>query len=340
MSHPYKNLPERAFWKPAVGTKSPFDIGDLWQPKFDIEKQHKWVTFGSCFAQHLSRAIQANGFKWVNAEPAPSWVSEDVKKSFNYGIYSARTGNIYTTTLLLQWLNWAIEEDTVPDEVWEHKGRFYDPFRPAIEPDGFSSKEELVTSRQETIKAFKACMTEANYFVFTMGLTERWLHKSGYEYPMCPGTVAGNFDESEHIFENLKFSQIKDALKQVVERVKQLNPDIKFILTVSPVPLTATQTDDHVLVATMRSKSTLRAVAAEVKDEFDCVDYFPSYEIINSAPYKGMFFEPNQRSVNPNGVAWVMKQFFAGQQLVESKEGEPVDEVCEEAILEAFSKHD
>jgi hypothetical protein len=39
--------------------------------------------------------------------------------------------------------------------VWEKDGRFYDPFRPNIEPDGFASAEEMENSRQACIRAFR-----------------------------------------------------------------------------------------------------------------------------------------------------------------------------------------
>jgi hypothetical protein len=137
--------------------------------------------------------------------------------------------------------------------------------------------------------------------------------------------------------------------------MKKVNPQLRFILTVSPVPLTATKSGNHVAVATMASKSILRAVTEELMSHVD-VDYFPSYEIINSPIFKGTFFEPNQRSVNPYGVKFVMDNFFEcqraefGEQSSSAKtlkrEGiqsaafatEKYDEQCEEALLEAFGK--
>ena len=70
---------------------------------------------------------------------------EDALK-FNYDIFSARTGNIYTTSLLEQWTDWALENKAIPDEVWEKDRRFYDPFRPNIETNGFSSADEVKNS--------------------------------------------------------------------------------------------------------------------------------------------------------------------------------------------------
>jgi DNA-binding IclR family transcriptional regulator len=93
---------------------------------------------------------------------------------------------------------------------------------------------------------------------------------------------------------------------------------------VSPVPLTATASGDHVLVATTRSKSTLRTVAAELAADDPGVDYFPSYEVITGAPARMAFFEDNLRSVRAEGVATVMGHFFRGLRLTAPARHDPV----------------
>ncbi len=371
--HPYQTLDEQFFWATAVAQRSMFDIDRLWEPKFNIGKQAKVVTFGSCFAQHIGQALRSRGFNWHIAEPGPAGLSPQNAKKYNYGLFSARTGNIYTVSLLEQWVNWATGIRPMPNEIWQRDGRFYDPFRPNVEPNGFTSENELLASREAVLEAFKECILESRVFIFTLGLTESWINsKSGDEYPMCPGTVAGEFDGVRHRFVNQTFPFIRKTLSEVVVRIRELNPKIKFLLTVSPVPLTATMSGRHVLVATMESKSILRAVAGSIRDEFKDVDYFPSYEIINAPPFKGAFFEPNQRNVNHVGVAHVMNMFFTCLETTFSHEASQVkpspglatsrshqhlakistpgggqenqpanpenDVVCEEAILEAFSE--
>jgi hypothetical protein len=123
--------------------------------------------------------------------------------------------------------------------------------------------------------------------------------------------------------------------------MKTINPKLKIILTVSPVPLTATNSGKHVLIATMQSKSILRAVAGQLSDEYSYIDYFPSYEIINSAVFKGVFFEPNQRNVNPHGVSFVMDHFFNGINFIKKEDSDllPMDENCLESFLEFYSKN-
>ncbi|MGA0532896.1 GSCFA domain-containing protein [Hansschlegelia sp. KR7-227] len=348
--NPYQGLPESAFWKTGVSNKSMFDISDIWDPKFPIAPKHQVATFGSCFAQHIGRALRARGYRWMITEEPPRGLNDASQRRFNYDVFTCRTGTIYTTTLLRQWISWAAGEQPVPDEAWEVDGRFVDPFRPRIEPGGFESLDELRQSRAVTIAAFRTAIEQSDCFVFTMGLTESWWNaRHGFEYPVCPGTVAGEFDPDAHAFRNQGFAEIRQALTQSIQGLRKLNPKIKVILTVSPVPLTATASGRHVLAATMLSKSVLRAVADEVSNRMPNVDYFPSFELVFSPPFRATFFEPNMRDINPHGVDFVMDTFFGAQA---AKFGDRVrpptaasarppkktneDVVCEERLLEAF----
>lgn len=347
--NPYEQLGREAFWKTAVADRSMFDVSGLWQPKFRISPRDRVVTFGSCFAQHIGKALANRGFNWHITEKPPRRLDEMGCERFNYNVFSCRTGNIYTTSLLRQWTEWALGKSVPPDEVWKKNGRYVDPFRPRIEPDGFASAGEMEFVRDAAISSFEQCIKEADYFVFTLGLTESWFHFDGYEYPMCPGTVAGEFSEAQHRFVNQQFAGVMKNLNSAINLMRSVNANLRFILTVSPVPLTATNSGSHVLVATMNSKSVLRAVAGQLAENQPYIDYFPSYEIINSSVFKGAFFEPNQRSVNPKGVEFVMDQFFECQRLTFGSvpQGKPSkeklrtdsndsDPFCDEALLEVF----
>lgn len=346
------------------------DIAGLWDPKANVLPRDAVVTYGSCFAQHIGKALRARGYRWLRTETPPAGLSEENRRRFNYDVFSARTGNIYTASLLRQWTSWATGAAQPPAEVWQDGDRWVDPFRPRIEPGGYASEEELHATRAETIAAFRRSITECRHFVFTLGLTESWHNsRDGFEYPMCPGTVGGRFDADLHTFVNQDYDEIRLALLQSFKMMRQINPRIRFILTVSPVPLTATMSGQHVLTATMHSKSILRAVAGKLASTVETVDYFPSYEIINSPVYRGAFFEPNQRSVSPHGVNHVMNTFFGclaakfgaapAEAPASAEAAEPrrpnarkaknrarragvapqaatADEVCEEALLDAF----
>lgn len=352
MSNPYTSLPPKAFWRKAVAEKGALGLEQLWQPKFQIRPDHKIVTAGSCFAQHIGQALTARGYDWFDAEPAPPWLRAQDARAFHYGIFSFRTGNIYTPKMLLQWLTLAFEGGDT--ELWERNGRWYDPLRPVIEPEGFASQDELLAARNTTLASLRRAVREASVFVFTLGLTECWRNaKTGLEYALCPGTVAGaSFDAALHRFHNTGYAELCADLEAAIALMQRENSAIRVLLTVSPVPLVASASGEHVLTATSHSKALLRAVAGEVAANDAQIDYFPSYEIITQPVFRGMFFAPNMRSVVPQGVATVMGHFFAEQERVfgaveledapkrkRARKGNVrADVACEEELLNAFAK--
>jgi GSCFA family len=314
MPHPYETLPEDRFWRTAVAERDALAISGLWKPKHEIRRRTRIVTAGSCFAQHFAKALVARRYRWLDFEPGPLGLTRTQRHDYHYGTFSFRTGNIYTPRMLLQWLTWALTDADPPDEVWESGGRFYDPFRPAVEPGGFVSAEELYASRRETLAAIARAVRESQVFVFTMGLTEAWQNRTtGVEYAVCPGTVAGEFNAEAHGFVNHGFAPLMADMTAALRLMFRANRRLIALLTVSPVPLTATASGQHVLTATSHSKSLLRAVASELVQTQARVDYFPSYEIITHPAYRGRFFAPNMRSVLPEGVDHVMTQFFRDQ---------------------------
>lgn len=349
---PYENLPDRAFWRTAVTNRSPLDPGDMYQPRFPIGKHQRIVTAGSCFAQHVGRSLRQAGFNVLDRETVPDGVSDTAAQQFGYRLYSARYGNIYTVRQLVQLLDEVEGSVESADPVWEKDGRYFDAFRPGVEPDGLPTPQDVQTHRQLHLDAVRAAFRQAEVFVFTFGLTEAWRHKaSGTVYPTAPGTIAGTFDPERYEFVNYGFAEILADFETFRQRMLKRNPDMRFVITTSPVPLTATATRQHVEVATSYSKSVLRAVCGELYARHPNVDYFPSYEIITSANNRGVYFEPNKRSVSAPGVATAMRLFLEAQLGAVSGGSEnnlrdtnlPAshaddDVICEEALLDAFAR--
>lgn len=354
--NPYKDLPGTGFWRTGVAEAGLFGLEELWRSKWQLPVDARFSTYGSCFAQHISRALVGRGISWVDAEPAPGRTPAALSRKFNYGIYSSRTGNIYTAAQLLHWVTLALTPGWVDlVELWEDGERVRDSLRPLVEPLGFASQEEARKSLRSNALAFRRSIEQADVFVFTLGLTEGWENAETQQpYPLCPGTSAGVFDPGRHLFRNYTYPEIYEDLTEALSLMWTINPDLKVLLTVSPVPLTATASGDHVLVATTYSKATLRAVAGDLARNFDTVDYFPSYEIIASHPSRATFFEPNMRTVAQAGVDYVMGHFFNGIDLggparghadetedrrakIEQQMAEE-DLVCEEMTLEAFNE--
>ena len=350
-NNPYSKLAPIAFWKTGVAQASPFQMIDIYKKRFLIDADAKIAAAGSCFAQHISKHLRAYGYHVLDVEPPPPGLPEEKHKTFGFSTYSARYGNIYTARQLLQLAKEALGEWTPQDYVWEKNSKFYDGLRPAVEPEGHNSREAVIEHRQYHLEKTRDLFKRLDILVFTLGLTEMWVHaKPGTVFPTAPGTVAGRFDPDTIKFENATCSDVvKDfnRFQQVLLQLRNGRP-FKVILTVSPIPLTATGSGKHVLEATSYSKSTLRAAAGELVFAHQHIDYFPSYEIITNPRFHSISYHENLRTVREEAVSAVMSHFFAEHQsIAEPKATIPNDSAnhnsknaslqCEEALLEAFA---
>lgn len=323
------------------------DPGDLYTPKYVINGTEKIVTAGSCFAQHVGRTLKNAGYNVQDAEPVPEGMPDAIANKFGYNLYSARYGNIYTVRQLLQLLREATENLRLANPVWEKDNRYYDAFRPSVEPDGLETEADVIAHRADHLSAVRDLLKNIDILVFTFGLTEAWVSKEdGTVYPTAPGTIAGTFDPTKFTFHNFDFNEIYDDFLKVREIIRGYNPDVKFMITVSPVPLTATASGNHVEVATIYSKSVLRSVCGSLVQKFPDIDYFPSYEVITSQMARSAYYEPNMRSVSKQGVSTAMGLFMKAHSANSSVLRDAADTstdaedplICEEALLEAFAK--
>lgn len=343
---PYDGLPDRAFWRTGVAERGPEGLGALHVPRFRLDKSQLIASAGSCFAQHVGRVLRQEGFNLLDAESLPPMIDDATAQRFGYRLYSARYGNVYTLRQMRQLLDEAFGRRVPEAAIWTRDGRHYDALRPGVEPEGLSSAQEVRAARADHLARVRMVFEAADLFIFTLGLTEAWVDVAdGTVYPTAPGTIAGSWDPEKVAFRNFGFSEILGDFMDMRAHLRALNPQMRFLLTVSPVPLTATASGQHVEVANARSKAVLRAVAAELTETFEDVDYFPSYEIITSQAARGSHFAANMRSVTEEGVATAMAVFLTAHgievapppaALAPRGGDEPAGVICEEALLEAF----
>ena len=309
MKHPYQSLDGVQYWQTAMTEPAPGQIDPVVRSK-KIHQAEKVATLGSCFAQHLGSNVSKAGFNYFVAERCPHVLSPAEEKSRNYGIFSARYGNVYTVKQAVQLFDRAFRLREYDKHIWSRGSRFVDAFRPRIEPDGYSSKEDLLASREEHLTCVRRVFEECSWIIFTLGLTECWRSTSdGAVFPLAPGVHGGEFDSQIHEFVNFRAAEVSDDLGEFVSRLASVNPDAEVLLTVSPVPLIATFEKRHVLVSTAYSKAALRVAADEAERNFRNVDYFPAFEIITSAANGGRYFADDLRNVTDIGVNHVMRIF-------------------------------
>lgn len=309
--NPYKGLPAHNFWRRAISTVEPHAIDPVVDPKFRFEISERVATAGSCFAQHISRRLSSIGFNYFVPESGSEFEAAE-RMDRGYGVFSARYGNIYTVRQLLQTFEEAFGVRPKSEPAWlRADGRYVDPFRPSIEPAGFATPQDVAISRKAHMAYVKKMFLEADIFVFTLGLTESWVSSvSGDVFPLAPGVAGGAFDSTCHKFVNFDVDEVRSDLRSFLWQLKSVNPGVKVLLTVSPVPLIATFENAHVLASTTYSKSVLRVAAEGARRESDWVDYFPSFEIITGNFNGGSYFEEDLREIHSTGVGHAMRCFL------------------------------
>ena len=172
-------------------------------------------------------------------------------------------------------------------------------------------KRNLTLLPRLILRMTRSAFERASVFIFTLGLTEAWIScADGAVFPACPGTVAGTFDASLHKFVNFQAPDVIADLKETILAVRTLNPTIRVILTVSPVPLVATATGGHVYSANFFSKSVLRAACGFIENELENVVYFPALEIVLGIG-AGKHFREDLRNINELGLRSVLNTLFA-----------------------------
>lgn len=309
--HPYADLPDHAFWRRAVASPASGEIDPVVDVSFDFTPQARVVTAGSCFAQHIGRYLQASGCAYLVTERPHPLVTENAARVLNYGVFTARYGNVYTAQQLRQLFQRAFGAFRPVEDVWTRDdGTLVDPFRPNIQPRGFNSEREFAADRERHFRAVREAFQTLDVLVFTLGLTEAWRSRAdGAVFPVCPGVSGGVFSAQRHEFVNFGVDDIVADMTAFIADLHTVNPRARVILTVSPVPLVATASGGHVLAATTYSKSVLRVAAETISRTVRDVGYFPSYEIVMAGRDGIPYFAADRRSVTEDGVAHVMRAF-------------------------------
>lgn len=311
--NPYSSLPDHRFWRKAVTSLPPFAIDPLLQTPFKIARHDRVATAGSCFAQEIAHRLQASGYTYYLAERPPSGMSAAEADRRNYFMYSCRYGNLYTTAQLRQLIDRAYG-DFIPElDYWtrEEDGRIVDPFRPRIEPEGFATLEEMREERNRHFTAVRHMIETMDVFVFTFGHTETWRHKSdGAILQLAPGVAGGDWDDNVYEFYNMTVSEVVRDFLASVDRIREINPKVRIVLSVSPVGIIATYEERHVVVSNTAVKAILRAAADEVVRARPNIAYFPSYDLVNVSPNAARFYRDDTRRINTQGIDRTMKMFF------------------------------
>lgn len=285
------------------------------KPKFRIDPSWPIFTMGSCFARGVENVLISRGMPLllnghgVPAEHFESWNEETGRGGgAARGELSRGALNKYSVRSMAHELKRVLRGESYPDEglIELAPEQWFDPHASGLRLLG---RDEAFANRKRLTQA-TATIKDARICFFTLGLTETWLDaQTGLAMNTHPGPAWLQRLPERFRFVDYGYDATLADMLDIIGLIREhCHPEMRFIVTVSPVPLGATFKDADVIVANSASKSVLRAVAEELFRRFDFVDYFPSYEIVLNSP-RAIAFEEDQLHIARDMVAHVMTTF-------------------------------
>jgi thioredoxin-like negative regulator of GroEL len=258
---------------------------------FKIEPGESIFTIGSCFARNVEGELMRRGFH----VPVRDLFRSDDFRDLDIGII-----NNYGTPSIYNEFAWAFGEQPFdPDDhiVEVSKGKFIDlHLSSTMRP----SNREVVLRRREAVMDATRSAKDCRVVIMTLGLTEVWFDtKTGYYLNLAPLPSLIKTQPDRFQLHVLSYEETFDYLNRAILLLqKHGRPDVRVVLTVSPVPLTITHRPDDVMVANTYSKAALRVAAESVVAKHPFVAYYPSYESITISDRLRAFRDDMRHATN------------------------------------------
>lgn len=275
------------------------------RPSFTFSKSDRILTLGSCFAREIEERLDRFGFDvpLFHVETLP----EDRTSKRHDDV-----ANKFTIQSIENELRWAAGEAAPPPEklflettdgLWHDAQLFH-----LATPLPIERVAERRALFQKSMREFPACRV----VIITLGLVEAWFDEETSLYlnatppPACLRRYPGRFR-----LDVLSYADILGSMERIFSLLREKgHPDLRLLVTVSPVPLKATFSGEDAISANAYSKAVQRAACREFVERHAEADYFPSYEIVTQTS-RELAYERDNLHVNKSVVDQIMFEVMA-----------------------------
>ena len=139
--------------------------------------------------------------------------------------------------------------------------------------------------------------------VFTLGTNHVYVERAtGEIVDNCQKRPQREFEERE-----LTVEECADALREAITLLRQANPKVNIIITVSPIRYAK----DGYHGSQLSKAVLLLATDKVIKEEGERVYYFPAYEIVNDELRDYRFYKADMLHPNEQAVEYIWEQLVA-----------------------------
>ncbi len=283
-----KDDPTSAGWR--LAQTAPVKVRTA--PKFRLSTEDTIFTMGSCFARNVEESLIRLGIRVSLADfdfpveyfhpnygRLDTWIGTPM-----HGNMIRSVLNKYTPLSMAIEFERLLRPEVFPDRakglIQVDEYRWFDPY---IKNTRMMGWEDCLNARR-LVNSASSKVREATAVFVTLGYTETWLDsETGHVLNVGPPPLLIKKWPDRFRFYNATHADVLASLEQIHDLITtHIRADMKFVVTVSPVPLGTTFTAMDVISANAYSKATLRSAVGEFCAGRDNVDYFPSYEMVTS----------------------------------------------------------
>lgn len=231
-----------------------------------------------------------------------SCFSENIGDKFKYFKFQANQnpfGNLFHPKAIETFIIHAInEKEYTDDNVFFLNERWH--CFDAHSQMSASSKESLLQRLNLAIESTNKQIHSVSHIIITLGTS--WAYRF-----IESDTIVANchkVPQKKFLKEILSVEEITESLESIVALIREVNPQVNFIFTVSPVR--------HLkdgFIENQQSKSHLIAAIHQVVEPRNRLFYFPSYEIVMDELRDYRFYNEDMIHPNQTAINYIWEKF-------------------------------
>lgn len=255
---------------------------------YPISHSSKVLCLGSCFATHIGGKLSDGR---IDALINP-------------------LGILFHPLAIMEVLASASEGKLLEENfILEREGLFFHYF--AHSEIKATSRQKLISVLNEKLEQIQNYLSTGSHLIITWGTA--WV----YELKEQNQIVANCHKQPGKLFEKrlLELDEMETRGKELISTLEKKYPNLKLILTLSPVRHTKDGTPENQL-----SKSLLRILSQRLVDHFPQVNYFPAYEIMMDELRDYRFYKEDKIHPSDEAINYIWKKFITAYSSLETQQ--------------------
>ena len=245
--------------------------------EFKISYKSRILSLGSCFADEIGQLLEYNKFS-VLVNPL---------------------GIIFNPVSISKTISYCLKNEMPSDDSYLENQGLFSNYNMHSHVSG--TDMELFKLKVKKILSETAdFLFQADWLFLSFGTSIVYRRKDNGEIVAnCHKIPSKNF-----VREFLEIDQVVQSIKSLIQNTTERNPNLKVILTVSPIRHLKESLEDNSI-----SKSILRIACNKLCDMKN-VEYFPAYEIVLDDLRDYRFFKQDLLHPNQTAIDYVWDKFM------------------------------